>query len=464
MAYTAQQLGLTAPAGGFEDGGWYGGHNYDAATQTFGEKNQIWSKSLPSSGQQVSQEVRQQSADAQGVSLQDFDTFLFGANASNLQGNQNVPFSSGANEEYLKGISAQMEAARKALEDSLRKQREENDSRLAELRKKEQETLGKVDELTTPFREDLENTERERLHINKNFEENQKLVDELDKLLTEGNEYIRQQKEVTGLAAIRNPRVQKAMEDVIARVGVIEAVINARNGQIAQAENMIDRTVNAITQDRMDRISYYETVLNLNNRDIVSLDADNKRIAEEQLNILKVDLSRAQATVDFIKEKMVDPQFASLMGEAGVSLNMSVGEINSRLTQAQINREIREQANKIALQGGVAVADPSLVPEDQLVSFTDSRGQVHYYKLPASSGGSGKVSETDYVEALKQDARSGLTLSQIFAIYSGYLDPDQIYQLYNASSIYGPDKGNVSNLAKFGVTQPKSSDSDEDLF
>lgn len=65
--------------------------------------------------------------------------------------------------------------------------------------------------------------------------------------------------------------------------------------------------------------------------------------------------------------------------------------------------------------------------------------------------------KTYYSNALRQDAAGGAKLSQIFSIYTGLLDPDLIYQLYNASSKYGPDKGDVSNLAKYGVAQPSKS-------
>src|SRR5690606_16994606 len=86
---------------------------------------------------------------------------------------------------------------------------------------------------------------------------------------------------------------------------------------------------------------------------------------------------------------MLDPSSASLMGEAGVKLTDSVDVINSKLTQAQYAREIRELSNAITLQGGQPVFDPKSVPANQLASFTDSNGKTHYYKMPATSSGSG---------------------------------------------------------------------------
>jgi sulfur transfer complex TusBCD TusB component (DsrH family) len=302
--------------------------------------------------------------------------------AKNLQAPVNLPYSSGS-------LNAEVERARSALDSELTRQQSQNQQQMTEARKLEQDTLKKVEPLTQPFREDLETQERERLHINKNFDENQKLVDELDQLLTEGNDLIRQQQGVTGLAAVRNPRVQQTMNDVAARSGVIEAVINARNGQIGQAYNMIDRSINAITQDRLDQLSYYETVLNLANRDIISLDEDSKRIAQEKTGLLKNDLSRAEATVDYIKELMINPETAYLMGEAGVSLNDSIDQINSKLQQAQYRREVMEVSNQMATSGYVTITDPKSVPSSQLITITDSQGNKQYYRKQITGSGSG---------------------------------------------------------------------------
>jgi hypothetical protein len=336
--------------------------------------------------------------------------------AKNLQAPVNVPYSSGA-------LNAEVERARNALDTRLAQQQSANQEQMAQARAREQETLQKIEPLVQPFREDLENAERERLYVNENFEANQKLVGELDQLLTEGNDLIRQQQEVTGLAAVRNPRIQKTMNDVAARAGVIEAVINARNGQIGQAYNMIDRSINAITQDRLDQLAYYETVLNLTNRDIISLDEDSKRIAQEQTNILKGDLERAEATVDYIKELMINPETAYLMGEAGVSLNDSIDQINVKLQQAQYRREVMEITNQMATGGYSAITDPSSVPSNQLITITDSKGNKQYYRKQITGSGSGfdsssflsKLTEYGYdVEGLGSGAQNQVNVDLLW--------------------------------------------------
>ncbi len=347
---------------------------------------------------QVSEEVNRQSAAAQGKSYEEFSNFI---KADQIQSPVQMNLPSGNTGQSNAGLQAEVDAARKTLETTLATQKAEADKKLAELKTKEQDTLTKVGELTTPFRAELETAERDRLYVNQNFEANQALVNELDQLLTEGNELIRQQSEVTGLAAVRNPRIQKTMNDVQARVGVIEAVMNARNGQIAQAQNMIDRSINAIAADRNDQLGYYNTILELNRQDILSLDKESKAIAEQQVGLLANDLSRAQDTQDYVKKLLIDPATAQLMGEAGVTLSDSVATINAKIGQAQYAREVKEMSNEVTLAGGQAVLDPKGIPADQLRTFVDSQGVKHYYKMPATGGSGAKIGSTEYTASIR---------------------------------------------------------------
>ena len=363
----------TEPAGGFKQGAWYDSRQY--WNGTFSQPGQVHPESnQPGAGQQVSKEVV---AQTNPDNVQFIDSQI---KADQLTPPISVPQSSGSTGQFVGSLNNEVEIAKKATLDLLAKQKADNEAKLADLRKKEQETLTKVGEITTPFREELENTERERLHINENFEANQKLVSELDTLLTEGNDLIRQQKDVTGLAAIRNPRIQKSMDDVAARAGVIQAVLSARNGQISTAENLIDRSINAISTDRKERLSYYETILNLNNRDILSLDASQKTIAQEEVNIAKSFLENAQKNADYFKQLLINPATASLMGEAGVMLTDTPEQVATKLGQASYKKEVADLSNKMAIAGNTPVYDTSTVPANQLVTMTDSRGKTYYFK------------------------------------------------------------------------------------
>jgi len=355
------------------------------------------------------------------------------------------------------GVQAAADSARKFLDTTLATQKAEADKKLAELRTKEQDLLtNKVEPLTTPFRADLETAQKEALYVNKNFEANQVLTDELDTLLTQGNELIKQQQSVTGLSAIRNPRVQQTMSDINARVGVIQAVMNARNSQIAQAYTQIDRSVDAITKDRNDQLSYYNTILDLNRRDMLSLDNESKSLASEQIKLLEGDATRAAETVDYVKKLLINPDTALLMGQAGVNLNDSVQTINTKLATAQYSNEVKELSNKMAEGGYSIVADPSQVPSNQLTTVTDSRGQKYYYqKVKTDTKGTTITANTEQsflndantIQGQQTDAGFVGTFPLLVAKYAPYYSLQQIYNLYMKSDM-GKKWGTPKESAK----------------
>lgn len=419
--------GITAPAGGFQQGGWYNGRQYWNGTLSApGVINS--SSNQQGAGQAVSNEVVKQTSPSNLPYIQGQVA------AQNLVQPQSITLPSGnsAATGMVSGLQGAVDTARANLESTLGAKKATIEQELKVLKEKEQQTLDKIGVASTPFREDLETKERERLYINQNFEENQTLVNELDTLLTEGNNLIKQQQEVTGISAIRNPRVQKTINDVAARAGVIQAVMSARNSQISVAENMIDRTVSAINADRKDEISYYETILNLNNRDIVSLDKQSQDIANEQLGLIKGDLERAQATQDYVKKLLIDPATAGLLGQAGVTLNDSVESINGKLAQAQYVNEVREASNEISLKGGVAVVDPSKVPADRLITIVDSKGVKHYYQTPADKTAAVTPGSTraKIAEASKQD----MSYADFVVNYANYMDLADIREAYMQST------------------------------
>lgn len=300
----------------------------------------------------------------------------------------NVPYTTDANANNIQGLNGQLEASRKALEAKLAEQQTQTQQQLDVAKASEQTAVTGMKENTTPFRSALETTQREQLGTDTVLSNQRSLLGELDQLLTEGNDLIRQQKEVTGLAAVRNPRIQKTMDDVSARAGVIQAVVNLQNTYLANAYQSIDRSVSAITQDRQDSLNYYQTVLNLANRDIVSLDAKSQDIAKQQVDLLKSDLDRAQTTSDYIKQLMINPDTAMALAQSGVTLNDTVEQINTKLSNYDYIQEIRDISNKMGTSGYSVVFNPKSVPADQLVTVEDSKGQKYYYrKAPAPTTG-----------------------------------------------------------------------------
>lgn len=260
-------------------------------------------------------------------------------------------------ETFTTSLTKVQENQRKQLESAYQKEieridreREESKRNIDEISTLQSEgVLKDMSQLSAPYRESLEKTERDRLYINENFEANQKLTNELDSLLTEGNELIRQQKQLPIATAYKNPRVNKTIEDVNARAGVIQAVMSARNGQISVAENMIDRTISAINADRQDQLNYYTTLLNFYEgqrkdarEDLITLDKEKQTFLKAQIGMLEGDLERSQKTADYVKELMLSPETASMAADAGITLADSIETMNEKISKQAVRKEIQE--------------------------------------------------------------------------------------------------------------------------
>lgn len=253
---------------------------------------------------------------------------------------------------YFDSVTQQAESAKKSLEEERKRQledtqrqRQESEKKQTELAARQAEILGEVKGITTPFREDLETKERERLYINENFEANQKLTRELDSLLSEGNALIEQERSRPVATAIQSRLVSQTMEKVAARAGVIQAVMAARSGQIGEAERLIDRSVNAINADRNDQLTYYNALMSFyetaktdEGKRITELTKEEKSFFQSTIKDLENEVKRTQDYADMIKKAMVDPDTALLYANAGVTLSDSPSVIAQKIAkQIEIN-------------------------------------------------------------------------------------------------------------------------------
>lgn len=344
-----------------------------------------------------------------------------------------TPTAPAVQEQYVTGLTDNVAQARTALDTTYKTQKEEADKKIAELDKQRAEILGKAEPLTDPFRADLEAAQRDKLHINENFEKNQKLTNELDTLLTEGNNLIKYNQGLPVSQRVVASRSDKAISDVAARAGVIQAVMAARNSQIGVAENMIDRSVAAITADRTDKLNYYDTLLKLNDEDKLSLSAESKKIAEEQRNLMKSDLDSAQTSADYIKSLMISPEHAQLVADAGITLNDSVEQINTKLAAATKQQEIVDLTNDLTSKGYKA----ALVSGPGTVEF-EAGGKKLYFTPPpdktkVAGPGPGKGGSLYTEKNLPGDVRTSIIEDLTDAAYAqknGALTLDKLATLY----------------------------------
>jgi nucleoid-associated protein YgaU len=254
-------------------------------------------------------------------------------------------------QQQAQSLATQQQAAQKALDEAVNQRQTEVSNKQAQAETEQKNILTNVEQLTQPFRKTYEDTQRESLYVNENFKQNQTLVNELQGLLQEGNDLIARQKGVTGLSSIRNPRISQTIDSVNARAGVLQAVMAARNSQISVATNLIDRGLNALSADKQDQLSYYNTILNLNNNKLLDLKKDSKEIANFKISQLENQLKTSQESADYIKKLMTTPSTATDIANAGITLNDSVTTINEKLAKYENQKEINDTANKLVTEG-----------------------------------------------------------------------------------------------------------------
>lgn len=204
------------------------------------------------------------------------------------------------------------------------------------------------------------------------------------------------------------------------------------------------------------------------------------------------ELSNADQTVLTNKQKVIADQIATKKADIETALNIQTKQfdINSQAAAQALN-----QFNTLLSSGALDNASGSDIAaltsatgmsssmiqsainaakakniQTSTISFDDGTNQgfaiinsqtgeiIKKQNVAASKPPAATATDTKavYQNALREDAAKGATLSQIFSIYQGYLDPDTIYQLYNANSKWGPDN-NPAALAGYGVKQPSAS-------
>lgn len=324
-----------------------------------------------------------------------------------------TPTSVESNSSLITSLSTQLDQANTALQtayqtqiDKINADKTAIQAKIDAITAKEESTLGDVKELTKPFRDELEETERERLYINENFEANQTLTNELDGLLTEGNSLISQLKGVTGLASIRNPRVNEAIDAVNARAGVISAVMTARNNQINQAYTMIDRTTAAITADKNDQLAYYNAILSFydsakttEGTKLISLNNDEKTYINAKIANLESTVSNIEKTSEAIKAALINPTTALLYAKAGITLNDSIEEINSKLAKQTYASEVINTANTMSLNGYTQHAAGASIPFGyESTTIYDSQGVGTTWIKEISKDSDGNIGKTVTVD------------------------------------------------------------------
>ncbi len=308
-----------------------------------------------------------------------------------------------------------VEQAYKDSEAKAKTERERVQAEMDAVTAKEENALRNVDELTQPFREKLEKTERDRLKVEENFFANQASVGELESLMKSATAEIELAKAQTGLESIRNPRITKKINDYNARVGVVQAVMAARNSQISVAENLIDRTSSAINADRRDQLSYLDSVLNYygklkddKGREVLALKGDEKKAVESQMNLIENDLAQADEVNQTVKKLMLtDP---NRVDGAGITLNDSLETISKKLSDYDYKQEWSKMKNELVTKdyqylGSMQEVERLRKAGRRIIAIKDSRGVDNYFAEPVKKATGSSTTLTTEEKAFGADLK-----------------------------------------------------------
>lgn len=376
--YSPESLGIKPPAGGFQQGGWYGGRQYWGGTLS--DPGVIHpSSNQQGAGQAVSKEVNAQSAAAQGKSPQEIEAYLEAerrksaavqpaspapAPAPSPMPGATVPGGAGA------GAGLGITAA---------------------------PTINLPD-------------------LYKNLYSSSGISDLEADLSAKEKEFI----EATGKIN-DNPFLSEA----------------TRVGRVAKLDELYQKRTANLRNDIATKKADIETQLNLQTKQF-DINSQAARDALSQLNTL---LSMGALN--------------NASGEDIANLTRSTG-ISSTMIQSAIaeGKKKDQQTQVITSTNDAGVVTVSVIdPQTGSIIKQTSLGAIGNAQT-----GSAKATESDkqayYSSALREDAGRGVELTDIFKIYTGYLDPNTILNLYNANSMYGPAKETYKQLEKYGVKNP----------
>lgn len=262
--------------------------------------------------------------------------------------------------ENVDSIKANLDANYKQqLADIAAKKKTLETAQTTDLTKMDPTQRATYDQEQTIKQNELNASETASKTIEADFLQRRALTDELSNLLTQGNALIEEQKNAPVGQSVINKRLNSTMTDISARTGVIQAVFSALDGNISQAHNIINQAQNTVTADWNDNLAYYNTLLDLNSKNLLEIDTESKSIAKEQVNLIKNDLTKVEKTSDYLKGLMTDPDSAQFVADAGIKLTDSIEEINLKLSTQSKTQEIIDTKNEMVKDGYTYVPFPT---------------------------------------------------------------------------------------------------------
>src|SRR3990167_7175639 len=103
---------------------------------------------------------------------------------------------------------------------------------------------------------------------------------------------------------------------------------------------------------------------------------------DKQISFLEGEQKISQKNVDYIKELLINPDSSAAMARAGITLNMTIPEINKALADDGYRQEVIKISNDMAKDGFQYLATPEQIklkqadPTAEVRIMTDAKGKT----------------------------------------------------------------------------------------
>lgn len=161
------------------------------------------------------------------------------------------------------------------------------------------------------------------------------------------------------------------------------------------------------------------------------------------------DVLNQLVTEEDIRARAAAQAFQEAMARANIEMEQQ------RFAESVRQFNAQQELNKLLGMEGIAV-------DREQLAESARQFDANAVLKRLTGGGSTKPTQSEIrsnmIQDLKDDVRMGATLNQVMVAYMGELDTNEILQMYNAGSPYGPAKESEWELYKmYGIVPPPES-------
>jgi hypothetical protein len=444
---TAAQLGINASTTGgvFKDAAWYSARQYDAASGTFGDPGQIWSKSVAGTGTMVSKEVNQQSSVAAGLAPNANQNYIdagapvtgykdLGSVQTALNKAQNATYQSGNNVTAtpVGGGTGSVPGVQTA------------DQIAADL-----QNSGLLPTTTAP---EIPNSAQQYSDLTA-----QAGIPKLQAQITD------LQAQADALDAQTRVNVSAEQGKPVA-TNVIEGRVTVQKTQAQEQMDFINRQITTKTSELNSALGNIKIIMDLTQTDYTNAESsynDQFKQAIDTINLIhgiqqdqKTDVQKAQDNARANAQIMVNAITAGNMDISSMPADQQA-QLSTLEVQAGLPVGFFSSLRMDAKANIISTSTDNGVTQ---VLMRNADGSISVQSYGTATGGGTATQKTEYyTNSAVADARNGVKLSDMFKIYAGSLPANDIYTLYNSNSSNGKDtnpnaKRGTGYLSEYGVT------------